>query len=61
MKLFLVTLLALFAVAFAAPTENDGPLKITDNNVGNIVNVDVDGRININHEVNVTLMSIILR
>ena len=59
MKLLIVTFLAFFAIASAAPTENDGPLKITGNNVGNIVNVDVDGQIHINNEVNVLLMSMI--
>lgn len=55
----LLICLAFFAIASAAPTENDGPLKITGNNVGNIVNVDVDGQIHFNNQVNVLLMSLI--
>lgn len=56
MKIFII--ISLLAVAFAAPTSDDGPSQISDNNVGNIVSVGIDGRINWNNNVNAFLMSI---
>lgn len=61
MKLLLVTLFALIAFVSSASIDDDGPSKITDNNVGNIVNVDVEAQIHLNNQVNVLLMSMLAR
>jgi hypothetical protein len=56
MKIFIF--IFLFAVAFAAPISDDGPSQISDNNVGNIISVGIDGKINWNNNINAFLMSI---
>lgn len=54
MKLVAITLLALIAAVAASP------INVSDNNVGDIVTVDVDAKIDINNEINQKILSIIL-
>lgn len=74
MKFSVITFFALVAVALAAPSPfhqsgggsgdsgegGNGPSQITNNNLGNIVDVDIDGRLKLNNEVNVFLLSMII-
>lgn len=56
MKILII--ISLLAVAFAAPFSDDGPSKISDNNIGNIVSVGIDGELNYSNNVNAFLMSL---
>lgn len=55
----LIVFLTFVAVISAAPA-TDGPSQISNNNVGNIVNVDVQGSLKYNNQVNAFLMSFLL-
>ncbi|CRL04160.1 CLUMA_CG017271, isoform A [Clunio marinus] len=54
MKLFLISLLALIAVASA------GPAKVADNNVGDIVTVGVNVEAKVKSEINQDIVNIIV-
>lgn len=54
MKLIIVALLSVIALTSGAPSQ------ITNNNVGDIVNVGVHGTIDFNNQVDLTLVNIIL-
>lgn len=54
MKLIILTILSIIALTLAAPSQ------ITNNNVGDIINVGVHGQIDYNSQVDVTLINIIL-
>jgi hypothetical protein len=54
MKLAAVFLLAFIACAVA------GPVKVTDNNVGDIVSVKVDANLDISNKVDQTLVNVIV-
>jgi len=43
MKFIVAVVLALLAIAFVAA--NDGPISIDSNNIGDIVNVDIQGNL----------------
>jgi hypothetical protein len=54
-------LLAVFLIAAIALASAQGPSKISSNNVGDIVNVDVNARANINNTVDATIVNVLLR
>lgn len=54
MKFVAVTLLALIAAAYSAPT------SVSDNNIGNIVSVDISGSLDIDNTVNQSIVNVLL-
>lgn len=54
MKFAAIVLLALIAAVCAAPT------SISDNNIGNVVNVGISGSLNLKNEVNQDIVSVII-
>jgi hypothetical protein len=54
MKLIVLTILSIVALTSAAPSQ------ITNNNVGDIVNVGIHGTIDYNNQVDLTLVNVIL-
>jgi hypothetical protein len=55
----LVIFLTFICAIFAAPAA-DGPSQISSNNVGNIVNVDIEGNLKYNNQVNAVLFNFLL-
>lgn len=54
MKLIILAILSLFALSSGAPSQ------ITNNNVGDIINVALKGTVDFNNQVDLTLVNIIL-
>lgn len=54
MKYFVIALFAIFAMVVA------GPINISDNNIGDIVNVGVNANLNISSEVNQNIVNVIV-
>lgn len=55
MKFAAIIVLALIAAVYSAPT------SVSDNNIGNIVNVDVSGSVDIDNTVNTDIVSVIIK
>lgn len=49
-----------FIVAISAAPAADGPSQISSNNVGNVVNVDIEGSLKYNNQVNAVLVNFLL-
>lgn len=60
MKLFITTFFVLLAVAFIESAPADSPTQISNNNVKDIVNVGIEGKINVDSRINFFLMSLIM-
>lgn len=54
-------LLAVFLFALVAFVSAQGPSKISSNNVGDIINVDVNAKAKINNQVDATMINVLLR
>ncbi|CAG9801741.1 unnamed protein product [Chironomus riparius] len=59
MKLIFTIFIALIAISLIEAQDADSPTQISNNNLGNVVNVGVEGRVNVQSETNVFLMSLI--
>ena len=59
MKLIFTVFFALIATSLIEAQAADSPTQISNNNLGNVVNVGIDGRVNVQSETNVFLMSLI--
>ena len=59
MKLFFTIFIALIATSLIEAQDVSSPTQISNNNLGNVVNVGVEGRVNVQTETNVFLMSLI--
>lgn len=53
--------LAVFVIACIALAAAQGPTKISSNNVGDIINVDVDATAKISNTVDATIINVLLR
>lgn len=56
MKFLVVSLLLVAAVS-----AQDGPTKISSNNVGDIITVDINAKANINNQIDATIVGILLK
>lgn len=55
-----VLLFALFAFTIAQEIPEDGPVKITSNNVGDIVSVGINAELKIDNQIDQDIISIIV-
>lgn len=54
-------LLAVFLIVAVALASAQGPSKISSNNVGDIINVDVNAHATIDNQVDATMVNVLLR
>lgn len=59
MKIFLTIFIALIAITLIKGDTDDSPTQFSNNNLGNLVNLDLRGNFNVTSETNFFLMSLI--
>lgn len=60
MKLVAILLLAFIAAAYSAPAGFDGPVSISDNNVGDIVSIGVNANAAITSKIDQNIVNVIV-